>query len=1753
MGSSDRTWQTFPKSTSGKIQRTLLKVWVEEGRYKDIRSAADDLPTMERHISGVWQEVLSLDHLGVDDNFFEVGGNSLALVQIQGRLQAEFKCQISPADLFRYPTISSLARHLMGMPQTAGANRETPRSEREDIAIIGIAGRFPKANNVDCFWKNLAGGIDCVSDFSHQELEEAGVDPGLLANPNYVPSAGVLQDPAMFDASFFGYSPREASEMDPQQRLFLEACWEALEHAGYGPGTFDGPISLFGGTTINSYGFASHDVPRSLDMNFVSDVMSLDKDFLTTRISYKLDLKGPSVNVQTACSTGLVAVHMACLNLLAGESDLALAGAFSVRVPHGAGYLYQPGGIFSARGRCRTFDASADGTVFSNGGGVVVLKRLSDAITDNDTIHAVIKGSAVNNDGALKAGYTAPGVDGQIKVLQAALARAAVSPETIAYVEAHGSATTLGDEIEVAALREVYGSDGRTDRCALGSVKTSVGHLDAAAGIAGLIKTVLMLENQTIAPNLHFENPNPNLKLGDSPFYIPTSCSSWPAGVAPRRAGVSSFGFGGTNAHVILEEAPSRSAGSSANAVQLLVLTAKTEAALRQLRDDLSGHLQKHPELDLADVAFTLQRGRKSFEHRYEFAATRLQDAIKAFEAPDPNVTTPEWPKAVARGRRIPLPTYPFERQRYWMDAKQPKTARELTKNPDPASWFYVPSWTALPAVQNSAAGPADWLIFEDKSVVSSAITEKLRRQGHRVTSVPAPSGRGRREAPGEGETATTIELRRNVHVLHLSSLDSSSTGLNSLILLAQAIAKSDPSHAFHIDVVGTNACDVTGGETIVPDAAALLAPCRVIPQELSNVTCRYIDIQSVEPSIACDQILAEVTSASTDPIVAYRGRRRWVQTFAPYPLHQNSISPHFRERGVYLITGGLGRIGLTIAEYLAKSYRARLVLTGRSGRSPATADKLREMESAGAEVLVLSADVTDVPRMRDVLRVVEARFGKLHGVIHAAGIMRPDEFDTISRWTPDQLERHLRPKKDGLSGLYKVLPDDLDFGVVCSSLSSVVGGLGLCAYAAANLVMDVFVQTLNQNRRPGTTPWLTLNWDYWHPEQSTFDGIMTTSGAGTRKGLALTSAEGIEVLTRALSVREAISQIVISTANLEARLQRTASMSAAVDALRKREITEKAPQRPEAIMIQILQDVLGVDAVSIEDNFYDLGGDSFQAIEVEIASRRLLGSTFSVHEFLRAPTIAQLLPRLALRSPLEHDSGSQPLTTSLNSSQFAVPADAAVEEKKRHMRSFYDTVTDQLCAGTAGQYSSFLNYGYELDDKSTDRSAIDIPDHLINSRSIRLVHEVIGDCRIGPDSNVLDIGCGRGGTIAQLHEHFAVRQITGLDLSSHAIAFCGQNHAAPNTSFIVGDAETLPFENESFNVVVNIESSHSYPDIEAFYREVFRVLKPGGYFLYADLFPEEHWERLRSRLRTAGLNCLDERDITSNVLLSCDRVAKSRVQAFAADNDPTVIADFLAVPGSKVYSDMSSGISSYRILKITRPTPHDRVLVQLHRGNPELQPLFLVHPLGGTVFPYAAFGECFGRRIQFYGLRASGLETGEEFDSDIERMADRYVREIRARQPNGPYLLGGWSFGGLVAYEMARLLQHHGEEVDRLITFDTPAPGWLPTHLDEFVSEQIRSLGEVSPFARVVRQNLDAMKHYRPDILSADVLLVRATHPLALGEVARSARGWSQLISGSIDVIDVDADHFTMMTPPHVERPGQRLTDALDAIFVIN
>ncbi len=641
--------EKIPLTPNGKTDLKALPIPELRTSTKTSGNVQKEFTEIENTIRQIWVNLLGYDNIGMNDNFFDAGGNSLLMGRLQLKVNQVFNENISIVDLFRYPTITSLAKFITGKSESSHSieHKETQKKNitETDIAIIGMAGKYPGANSINEFWQNLVDGVESITFFSEEELEY--IPKGNLNSEiKFIRARGYLKDADKFDAEFFGFNPREASVMDPQHRVFLECAWAALEDAGYCAEKYNGSIGVFAGSSLNTYLIynvlkdreSAEEMANSYQIADYTTLTGNDNAFLTTKIAYKLGLRGPAINLQTACSTSLVAVEQAYQSLVSGQSDMALAGGVSITFPQKRGYFFVDGSIGSEDGHCKPFDADATGTVFSHGAGIVVLKRLKDAVKDGDSIYAVIKSIAVNNDGSDKAGYMTPSVEGQSEVILKAQKSAGIDPSTIIYIETHGTGTPVGDPIEVASLEKAFGKTGEKQYCGIGSVKSNLGHTDAAAGVTGLIKTVLSLYNRVIPPTLHYKKPNPRIDFANSPFYVVDKLTDLSSRKRPLRAAVSAFGVGGTNAHAILEEFPYISFSCEEDRDKyLLIVSAKTENSLNNNLNAIKEYLKNSPEEAINDVAYTLQVGRKEFEHRRYLiadscknAAVVIEDAIKS-------------------------------------------------------------------------------------------------------------------------------------------------------------------------------------------------------------------------------------------------------------------------------------------------------------------------------------------------------------------------------------------------------------------------------------------------------------------------------------------------------------------------------------------------------------------------------------------------------------------------------------------------------------------------------------------------------------------------------------------------------------------------------------------------------------------------------------------------------------------------------------------------------------------------------------------------------------------------------------------------------------------------------------------------------------------------------------------------------------------------------------------------------------------
>jgi acyl transferase domain-containing protein/thioesterase domain-containing protein len=1903
------------------------------------------------------------------------------------------------------------------------------------IAIVGMAGRFPGARNTAEFWRNLREGVESIRDLTDAELLAAGATAEDLANPDYVRRAAVLDGVPLFDAPFFGFSPRDASIMDPQHRHFLECAWEALEDAAHPPQQFSGSIGVFAGSGMNSY--LIHNLLANRRLVASAGLFQLkqtgnDKDVLATRVSYQLDLRGPSINVQTACSTSLVATHMACQSLLNFECDMALAGGVTIEIPHGLGYIHREGEILSRDGHCRSFDASSSGTVFASGLGIVVLRRLEDALADHDHIRAVILGSAINNDGARKVGYLAPSVEGQAEVIREALDYAGVPASSISYVETHGTGTRVGDPIEVRALTQAFGDSGGRGTTAIGSLKSNVGHLDAAAGVSGLIKTTLALEHAQIPASLHFEKINPHIELEGNAFYVNSKLADWTSASTPRRAGVTSLGIGGTNAHVIVEEAPAVSLTREQKPYEILAVSAKTETAADQAFANLAAHLGDHPELSLADAAFTCQLGRTAFPHRravvvedkresiaalasldrkkliagnagrtvpvflfsgqgsqyvnmgreiyeqepifrealdlcakhlreplgidliaalypldaekdacaerlnqtwltqpalfaIEYALAQwwrslgvepsamaghsigeyvaaclagvfsLEDAlaivaargrliyelpagamlavplapseihvngalsmaainnpamcvvsgpadaiesyehslakqsiagrrlftshafhsammepilgafeerlrgitlhapripylsnvtgtwIKAEEATDPaywarhirstvrfsdnlaelfsapervlieagpgNVLTTlarqqdgpstkafaslphprenvsalryaletlgrvwtlgaevDWSKLHATGsvQRVSLPTYPFERQKFWIEPD--RIAQEASSTPAPASpsetdagadetvSLYRRTWKPAPLPTASMAEPGLWLLFRDAFGVADEIARYLRA-AKREFAVVEPGGsfkqlrRGRYalrpavRADYDALVAALLESggapRKIVHLWSLAA-EASETPLKetldrsffSPLYLAQALAAQD-LQGVELALVSNHMQRVAAEPVRNSARAVLLGPARVMHKELPGFYSKAIDLDfdAGKTAESAAQLVTEMNGALENSTVAWRGGERFTETLEPLQLSEARPHPRLEVGGVYLITGGLGGLGLTVAEQLAREFKARLVLVGRSalppeaqwesalqdgGCSEAEKERLRELvaiRSLAGGLLVLQADVTNQDEMKAAVAQARGQFGKISGVFHAAGVL--DDGPLMLK-TADSAARVLNPKVRGTLVLEEALRDEpLACFVLFSSISSIQPPAGQVDYAAANAFLDAFALS-----REG--PVTVINWGAWREVGMAARAISPHPWLGER-------------------LLDSLNQIVYA---------------------------DRFSQQRRWVLSEH-QFKNGIALIP--------GTGHLEMVAGAFTHGSLQGAIEFRNVFFLAPLMFSPGESKEVRVQMRREEGAEAAKGAFRFSVFARNGEWAehctgiIAPCRSHPAALVDRAA--IAARCRGREILF-------DEQNRTQQ-----EHQFafgpRWRSLRRLHLGKGEglAEIQLDDKFL-------ADVATLRQHPAL-----LDMATGAALYLTEDYDHCDDLFLpisyrrMNVYRTFPArlyshvrsrkenqqrsEIETFDVTIFDEQGQVLAEIEGF--SVRRIADPERAMEGSGPAHEaarSGGERPIEIVHRPGIAPLEGARILTRILLADaltavvaipqpleatgsaaiappHKPAATPASATGTGNIESTLAgwwqellgvdqvnaddDFFALGGHSLigvrlfakikktfnvdlelavlFEARTLGQLAEVIRKASAPAGSEQrtwsALVPIQPNGARI-PLFCVHAVGGDVLFYEQLAKALGPSQPFYAFQSPLVADPDRRDLTVEDMAALYIKEMRAFFPQGPYLLGAASYGGFVLYEMARQLQEQGVTPAAVIMFDVRVPG---------------------------------------------------------------------------------------------------------------
>lgn len=1128
-----------------------------------------------------------------------------------------------------------------------------------DLAVIGMVCAVPGAENIEQFWDMLLHGKEGLRTLTPEECK-------ISAAEHTVNAGGFIAGIDQFDPAFFGYTARDAEFMDPQHRLFLQACAQALDTSGNASPTHQS-VGVFACASHNAY-LTEVLLKQGIEQQqYQAALLGNSPDCLATRVSYCLNLTGPSMTIQNGCSSSLVAVHQARLALLTRQCDLALVGGISLIIPQNQGYTPVEGGFASPDGHCRPFSDDAAGTVFSSGYGVLLLKRLPEALKDGDTIYSVIKGSAVNNDGAEKASFTAPCVQGQVQVIAKALRIAEADPESIQYVEAHGTGTPIGDPVELAALTEVF--QNRVSTCTLGSVKANIGHLDVAAGIIGLIKTSLMLYFKTLTPQIHFKQWNPRIVGNPTLFKINTTPQQWEKnGATPRRSGVSAFGFGGTNAHIILEESPTIPSTIAEHALSsLIILSASSADRLLAWIRCLAAFLQKNPSISLTRLAYTLQTGRKQEAFRYSTQTSSIDDLITKLT----NISISEfreckeqisfaftseldrtalnsawlagaiidWSKAyVDTVQKVILPPTPLQLSSYWLQKQNVASTVQTQekKYPDYSQWLYQITWQETQCAHAALSKQPVVLVGDANQPSLQLVTQHCQNEQIPYLVLSAL-------------TQHDMQQWNGCRVLHWidtpRSWEDTPNSIEQMInwVTNPHFIRSVQQYVFIVNGMSDLFCHNNH-----PHLNAFLAFSRGIRQEMPHMATKIIDLDPQEqPHLQCKQIINSVMDTELSDHAIWRDHRCWQMQYKNPKKNEVQAPTYFKKGGTYLITGGFGDVASVHIDFLAQDYQATLVLLSRTAvpseehweaciQDSTTPESIKKRlhqliswRAKGYSIIPVTADITSKQEVQQVCETI----GTIDGIVHIAGAGSDMHYKVLSELTAAHCKQLFQPKLRGLEVIAQVMNEfSIPDCLIISSISSVLAGIGLAAYASVHNLLDAYVKKYHPN-------WRIMNWDAWNFHLKEADKVQNSALGASLDKLAITPEEGLTLLRQAFSQND-WQQLLISTVDLSTRIKQWLySDGKKAKAPIKNQLHPRPTLRSEYVkastvvqqqLIDIWESLIGVTPIGIQDNFFEAGGDSLLAFELI----RNIQSTFqhacTIMDLFAAGTIEQLAKKIS-------------------------------------------------------------------------------------------------------------------------------------------------------------------------------------------------------------------------------------------------------------------------------------------------------------------------------------------------------------------------------------------------------------------------------------------------------------------------------------------------------------------------------------------
>ena len=1875
----------MPVTANGKIDRKALP----KVKSTPKSSGQANLPPRhtERILTDIWTRILKIDEVGVEEKFFDVGGHSLLIPEVRLAVQKAFGTDLPIVDFFQYPTIRSLAERLdatRSVPEVEPLSRdktvkaEQPRSGTKGFAIVGMACRFQDAANVEEFWQNLQGGVESITDFTEEELRAAGVSEELIASSDYVKRGSVVANADLFDARFFDISAREAEVIDPQQRIFLECAWEALENAGYAVKNYPGKIGLYAGSGSNTYFLNLLAKDGSLDSKDAAGlVLANANDFLATRVSYKLDLTGPSVTVQTACSTSLVAVHMACRALLNHECDMAMAGGITIHTPQNIGDIFQEGGIASRDGHCRPFDERAQGTVKGAGGGIVVIKRLEDALRDGDHIRAVIKGSAINNDGGNKVGYTAPSITGQCNVIQEALLESGVRPETITYLEAHGTATALGDPIEVSALTQAYRGAGteKTGFCAIGSVKSNIGHADAAAGIAGLIKTVLALEHKLIPPTLHFERPNPKIDFDHSPFYVNTKLNEWDTGNVPRRAGVSSFGIGGTNAHVIVEEAPSNDSISACRPWQLVLLSAKTATALETAADDLGKYLQKHDSVNLADVAHTLQVGRAPFAHRCLVVAESVADTTEALQGRHTRaIASSVVPREACRVAFL----FPGQGSQYVTMGKQLYSHEPLFRElVDQCSELLQPSLQLdLRSVLYPSAEKHQWAETELREtrttqpalfVIEYALARVWMSWGLQAESMVGHS-------IGEYVAAClagvfSLEDALNLVALRGRLMHSCERG--GMLAVAASEEEVQPYLKMGLELAainGSRSCVLTGPMDSLALAEKELLQQQVIHRRLQSSHAFHSSM--MEPMVG--QFAAEVQRVRLNaPRMRYLSNLTgdWItveQATDPVYWSKQLRSTVQFAQALRNLFSGADRLALEVGPGHSNSTAIRQTIA-----KPSLPVMLSSLPDANTEE-------SDVKQMLTALGQLWLHGADVDWNAFASGEKRRRiplptyPFERQRYWVESPASRQSRPdtsRRKLTDWLY--LPSWKEARRVALSAESEVEENSTVLVFGGNSAMAEKLALRLEQKRYGIVT-VVASREFVRIDHRTY-------------AINPAARSDYEALFSALREQGQLPKKILHLWNVGHNTSLERDLELALYS--PLHVIQAATAEPGIGPIQCMIVSSGLHQITGNESLspakatllglcktipWELPDFACKSVDIEVPAE----GSWTEHSLLdqlvaeleskeQQPVVSyrgacrwiqtfDQVPLEACGPELVRERGVYLITGALNEVGFqfaewlASDAHAAVvlvDPRPLPSREQWEIWPTTHVGEPAAEQITRIQ-AWEQGGAKVLISNADVADGN-KMRELRdQVHEVWGKIdgvihaagfserepiASKTRSNIAAVLAPKIQGALVLDEVFAGEDLDFMVFCSSLNSVVGaaeQADCAAANAFLDSLARRNFFRSRSFTMSINWDV---WTASDGAVSSVANSASSGG------IKPDEAVEVLRRLLRAkpGPQAIISTRDLAvvarRKKVDAVEEAASATGRVYARTNldrpiDPPTNAteallvsiwtevlgvspigirdDFFDLGGDSLIGlrmtsrlqDLGIHVSIEQLFRHRTiqelaadieegklsPAGHERpqsssVLVSIQPQGSRAA-LFFVHPVGGHAMCYAELSQEMGLGQPFYGLQSPPANYFPESDISIEQMATLYNREIRSAQPVGPYLLSGWSMGGLVAWEMAQQLKKEGETIGLLALIDTTPPsGYLEADdrddeismLARFAQDMSRLVGKdprplVEQFFQADAQ--DQWKMVQETLTSSGVLAPKTAHTemtalldvytrnaLAMNNYSihpsdqsvvffrasetpeRISKRWTTWVGGSIQFHLVPGDHFTMLRRPNV------------------